>query len=265
MFGKKLKFILFIPLLPLFFSFLFNKPENFKEDQLIVWNVGQGQMVTYLSDRYCHHFDMGGEKGKFPKKKIFKLCKKKKNRVHYTHWDWDHIGFSPQAKSIFPSLCRVVLPGQGLPKKRNKRRMIQRIPPCAAQNHHSIKELLWPKTVQARNSNESSRIFIIKKRVLIPGDSNSRMEKYWSSLIEDPIQVLVVGHHGSRSSTSNLLLNSLPHLNLAVASARRKRYGHPHFQTVRRLNNKGVLLLSTEDFHVRIPLKEGRKLTARPF
>jgi len=264
--AKKLKFILIVPTLPLFLSFLFNRSEQFKEDQLIVWNVGQGQMVTYLSDRYCHHFDMGGEKGKFPKKKVFKLCHSKKNKVHYTHWDWDHIGFSLQAKKIFPSLCRVILPGQRFPQSQKKSRMIQRIPPCIAQNHPGIRELVWPDTAKPQNSNESSRIFIIKRRVLIPGDSNYRMEKYWSSLIEDPIQVLVVGHHGSRFSTSNLLLNSLPHLNLAVASARRKRYGHPHLSTVRRLSHKGVLLLSTEDFnHVRIPLREGRKLTARPF
>ena len=257
---------MFIPIIPLFFSFLFNKTESFREDQVIVWNVGQGQMVTYLSDRYCHHFDMGGEKGKFPKKKIFNLCKKKKNRVHYTHWDWDHIGFSSQAKRIFPSLCRVVLTGQELPKKPNKRRMIQRIPPCIAQNHPSIKELLWPEAVQARNSNESSRIFVIKKRVLIPGDSNRRMEQYWSTLVKDPIQVLVVGHHGSRSSTSNFLLNNLPHLNLAVVSARRRRYGHPHPQTVKILKSRGVLLQSTEDFHhIRIPLREGRKLKGHPF
>ncbi len=265
MLSQKLKFILFIPVLPLFLSFLFNKQESFKEDQLIVWAVGQGQMVTYLSDKYCHHFDMGGEEGKFPKKKVFKLCRNKKNKVHYTHWDWDHIKFSSQAKRIFPSLCRVVLPGQGLPQSRKKRRMIQRIPPCIAQNHSSIKELLWPDTIQPKNSNESSRIFVVKNRVLIPGDSNNRMEKYWSHLIEDPIQVLIVGHHGSSSSTSNFLLTSLPHLNLAVASARKRRYGHPHFRTVRRLNNKGVLLLSTEDFnHIRISLGKGKPI-ARPF
>ena len=185
--------------------------------------------------------------------------------MHYTHWDWDHIKFSSQAKRIFPSLCRVVLPGQGLPQSRKKRHMIQRVPPCIAQNHSSIKELLWPDLAQPQNSNESSRIFVIQKRVLIPGDSNQRMEKYWSTLVEDPIQILIAGHHGSFSSTSNFLLNSLPHLSLAVASARKRRYGHPHIQTVRRLNKKGVLLLSTEDFnHIRIPLREGRPV-ARPF
>jgi len=206
---------------------------------------------------------MGGER--FPKRKVFKLCRGKKNRVHYTHWDQDHINFSLQAKRIFPSLCRVVLPGQGLPQSRKKRRLIQRIPPCIAQNHPNIRELVWSNTVQPRSSNESSRIFVIKKRILIPGDSNRRMEKHWSALVEDPIQVLVVGHHGCFSSISDFLLNRLPYLSLAVVSARKSRYGHPHFQTVRRLNQRGVLLLSTEDFnHIRIPLREGKPV-ARAF
>lgn len=257
MLAKKLKFIFFIPLLLFFASFLFNPSEDFKEDQLIVWSVGQGQMVTYSSGQTCHHFDMGGEK--FPKKKIFKLCKDKKNKVRYTHWDQDHINFSLQAKRIFPSLCRVVSLRQRLPLSRKKRWMIQKIPPCTAQHYPDIRELILPETAQPKNSNESSRIFIIKKQVLIPGDSNQRMEKYWSSLVKDPIQILIAGHHGSFSSTSYFLLDHLPHLSLAVASARRKRYGHPHFQTIKRLNKRGVRLLSTEDFnHIRIPLKTGK-------
>ena len=255
--AKKLKFIFFIPVLLFFASFLFHSSEDFKEDQLIIWSVGQGQMVTYLSHHTCHHFDMGGES--FPKKKIFKLCKNKKNKVHYTHWDQDHINFSLQAKRIFPSLCRVTSLRQRLPLSRKKRWMIQRIPPCTAQHYPDIRELFWPENVRLKNSNESSRVFIIKKRVLIPGDSSQRMEKYWSSLVKDPIQILIAGHHGSFSSTSSFLLNHLPHLNLAIASARRKRYGHPHFQTVQRLNKRGVRLLSTEDFnHIRIPLKKGK-------
>ena len=28
--------------------------------RLIVWSVGQGQMVTYVFKKTCHHFDMGG-------------------------------------------------------------------------------------------------------------------------------------------------------------------------------------------------------------
>ena len=263
MFQKKIKLIFFIPVLVLFSSFLFYKKEHFKEDQLVVWNTGQGQMVTYLSDKHCHHFDMGGER--FPEKKIFKWCRHRKNRVYYTHWDWDHINFSARAKRIFPSLCRVVLPRQRLPRNRRKRRMIQRIPPCAAQKHPSIKELVWPDSAHPASSNESSRIFVIKNKVLIPGDSNHRMEKYWSSLIKDPIEVLIAGHHGSRLSTSNTLLKKLPHLRLAAVSARKKRYGHPHFQTIRRLRKKGVPLLSTEDFnHIRISLGRG-KFKVRPF
>ena len=230
-------------------------PEPFKKDQLMVWNVGQGQMVTYVSQKECHHFDIGGESQFFPEKKIFKLCRKKKNKVSYTHWDLDHINFSSKMKRIFPSLCRV---DPALPMPIRKRRMIQKIPLCGHQNNHYVTEIPLPKEVRSTNSNESSRIFVLKNKVLIPGDSTKKMEYYWSPLIKSKkISILVLGHHGSKTSTSSFLLKHLPDLKLAISSARRKRYNHPHPTTVRRLRMKGIQHVSTETFgyHIRIPLE----------
>ena len=222
-------------------------------EQLIVWSVGQGQMVTYISKTHCHHFDMGGEY--FPKKKLFRTCNNKKNRIYYSHWDYDHINFSLKVKKILPSLCRD--PSfSDLPIHSKKRKIIQKIPLCTSQNPPFIKEIILPKNISPRNSNESSRIFIINKKALISGDSSSRMEKYWSPfLLKYPIKILITGHHGSRSSTSNFLLNHTPHLQLAVSSARKKRYGHPHQNTIQKLRKRKILFINTEDFgHIRISL-----------
>lgn len=195
---------------------------------------------------------MGGEY--FPEKKLFQVCSNKKNRVNYSHWDWDHINFSSKVKRILPSLCRV---SSRLPLNKRKKRMIQKIPPCSTDNPLSIYEVPFPKTVQPKNSNESSRVFIVKRKILIPGDSTARMEKHWSSfLLGIPIKILITGHHGSRSSTSYVLLDVLPQLQLAISSARRKRYGHPHPSTVQKLRKKGILFINVEDFgHIRVILK----------
>ena len=226
-----------------------------KTGRLIVWSVGQGQMVTYVFKKTCHHFDMGGEY--FPKKDLFKTCGQKKNRVYYSHWDQDHINFSLKVKKILPSLCRS---GDKAPpnrkKYRKKRKIILKIPLCAEKAPDFIEEI--PLKKKPKNSNESSRIFVLNKKVLIPGDSPSKMEKHWSKALKDPsfkIEVLIVGHHGSRSSTSKLLLSRIPHLKLAASSARRKRYGHPHPLTIKRLRKKRVRVLNTEDFgHIDISL-----------
>ncbi len=255
-YSKKLKHSIWIAIIFILIVLSFFSPEiKLQGEHLIVWNVGQGQMVTYSTPQECIHFDMGGER--FPKNKIFKICHKKQNIVYYTHWDLDHINFSLLAQKIFPSLCRA-LTSLDTPQKKYKKRWFQKIPPCHQDLPPYIKEL---KNIyhHSQTSNEKSRIFIIKDKILIPGDSNKKMEKYWSPLIPSSIQILIAGHHGSKTSSSHLLLSKLPQLQIGISSSRKKRYGHPHSKTVRRFHQRGILFISTEDFHhIRIPLNRKR-------
>jgi competence protein ComEC len=62
------------------------------------------------------------------------------------------------------------------------------------------------------------------------------------------VRWLVLGHHGSRTSTSDNLLRSLPSLRLTIASARHAKYGHPHSEVLQRLRFYRVPVLSTEDW-----------------
>lgn len=218
------------------FSAIFeSKKLSHQKEKLIVWSVGQGQMITYVTPSHCHHFDMGGEN--FPKKKIFKICRSKKNQVRYSHWDLDHINFSSYSQRIFPSLCRAHKKTY-LPKSKRKLNLIQKIPVCKKITSKFITEVKLPDKANPKTSNEKSRIFIIKKQILIPGDSTQKMEKFWVPLIKDSIQLLILGHHGSKSSTSHLLLDFLPHINIAIASSRKKKYSHPHEDVKNRLKKK---------------------------
>ena len=98
-----------------------------------------------------------------------------------------------------------------------------------------------------KNPNELSKVFTWNKKVLLPGDSLAKNELYWSKkLAKMKIEVLILGHHGSATSTSNRLLKKLPLLRLAIASARKNRFGHPHPDVYNRLTRKGVPLISTE-------------------
>ena len=224
--------------------------------QLIVWSVGQGQMITYSDIKSCIHFDMGGEK--FPGKKLFKECGRKANKVFFSHWDWDHINFSRKAWKRLSHFCRIGWPGGTGSKK--KKKFLSIIPECAKNENKVFKEIVFPyrlnKKKQATQANKSSRVVVIKNRILIPGDSPGSSEQIWKKYITDPISILIVGHHGSRYSTTEELLKQLPHLKFAIASARRKRYNHPHPFVKKRLARRGVPLLSTEEFyHIRIPLE----------
>ena len=230
-----------------------------KKAQLITWYVGQGQMITYSDITSCIHFDMGGEI--FPEKNLIKECGQKENKVFFSHWDWDHINFTKRAWKRLPFFCRLNQPG-GIGNKK-KKIFLSPIPFCnklSKQKSEKIfREILffpqWDKNKKSTKSNKHSRVVVIKNQVLIPGDSPGSSEKLWQGKIKAQIKILMVSHHGSRYSTTPKLLKYLPHLRIAVASARKKRYGHPHPLVKERLAKRGVPLLSTENFnHIRIPI-----------
>lgn len=250
-------FLVFI----LIFLFPIGRFSQDKKNQLIIWYVGQGQMVTYSDTTSCLHFDMGGEY--LPLKKLVKECRKKENKVFFSHWDWDHINFTKKVKRHLPPLCRINTPG-GKGNK-TKKQFLSSIPFCdqksIKKSKKIFKEILFPYYRNAdkkhTDSNKSSRIVIVKDIILIPGDSPGSSEKLWWQKIKTPVKILILSHHGSRHSTSSNLLKHLSYLKIAIASARKKVYGHPHKFVKKRLARRGVALLSTEDFnHIRIPLPE---------
>ncbi len=207
--------------------------------QLIVWNVGQGQWVTLKQTNECLHFDMGGEYA--PWKAIMNACRRLPNRISFSHWDWDHIGFSPKLNRFLPQSC-VLRPPSGKSNSK-KKLMLARLPSCREMNQPFLE---WSPT-KAHSANSASRVFLWRD-VLIPGDSDKGQEAIWQSQLPKTTftRVLILGHHGSRTSTSKRLLLKLPNLKMAIASARQSRYGHPHPEVIQKLEEQKIPLLSTE-------------------
>ena len=236
---------------------------NKKPTEIIVWYVGQGQMVTYSTPTLCIHFDMGGEI--FPIKELSQECQTKQNQVFFSHWDWDHINWTRKAYKRLNHFCRLNDPGGEGTKK--KKIWLFKVPKCSK---HTIKasqklfrEVVFsPKQNQDRRhtaSNKASKVVVLKNQVLIPGDSPGSSERLWIRKIKAPIEVLIASHHGSRYATTDRLLQHLPYLKIAIASARRKRYGHPHPLLKKRLAKRGIPLLSTEEFnHIRLPIHDSK-------
>jgi len=217
------------------------------QSEFIVWNVGQGLWVTYIDSSTCHHFDIGGEKNKtkFLKKSLREHCLNKINFAYFSHWDWDHIGLAQIAKSWLPNLCIKVWP-QGSSNFR-KKNTLSTLGEChSGPLIPEIVELTFE--TQARyKPNQLSRIFLINNEILLPGDSPVDMEKKWREQISDrnQIRILVLGHHGSKTSTSPLTLNKLLHLKAGIASSNPRRYGHPHQLVLKRLRKSHVPVIKT--------------------
>jgi len=216
---------------------------------LYIWSVGQGSWATAVEGRVCYHFDMGGEKTTF--KKIKKLCGHRKNFLMISHSDKDHISFIWWGLKNLPHLCLLTTPRETLTAYAKK--TLSQISACRNSTAKNImfQELQFQPQV-VTDKNYLSRVFVLRgarRDVLIPGDSTSEAEKLWVSKIspEFSIKLLLLGHHGSRTSTSDILVKKLqPALKFAVASARKRRYGHPHPIVIDRLKSNGVSATSTE-------------------
>jgi competence protein ComEC len=213
-----------------------------RADELIVWNVGQGLWVTQVEKSRCLHFDTGGERA--PGRSLEKLCQGKDNLYLFSHWDWDHVGLVQKAFHRLQNSCVLRAPAGEANEKRQE--LFSSLQPCSIRWPSEIQEL--KSSTKARTSNDASRVFVLRN-VVLPGDSTSKREKDWSlNFSVHKASLLILGHHGSRTSTSAKLLEKMPELKQAVASARKQKYGHPHVQVVTRLKLKGIALLSTEEW-----------------
>lgn len=72
---------------------------------------------------------------------------------------------------------------------------------------------------------------------------NEMLENSYSDLDAD---VLKVGHHGSRYSTSEDFLNAVSPQYAVIECGEDNKYGHPHSETVTKLESKGVDIYRTD-------------------
>ncbi len=208
--------------------------------ELIVWNVGQGQWATVVTEEGCWHFDVGGEFA--PWTAIMAECRARRNFVSLSHWDWDHVNFVGRARNYLPNICLLLGP-QGRSSER-KEKLLAGMNDCALRRPFYY----WNGAV-GKNANASSRV-VSWRRILFPGDSSRDQERTWVERLPDvaAARILVLGHHGSATSTGLDLLRKAQRLRFAIASARFKRYGHPHARVRADLWKRGIPLLRTEDW-----------------
>lgn len=213
----------------------------------VAWNVGQGQWVTHILPDHCLHYDVGGEFNSFTpvRKSLLSWCGAKMNLINISHWDYDHILNIPQLTRNLPRLCFLNKPEYGSSKKASQKILQFNIPTCQIS---SITISKWTP-MKAKDTNSSSIIFM-DDAVLTTGDSPIQQENIWTNelLKVKTTRVLILGHHGSRTSTGTLLLKRLPHLKFSIASARFAKYGHPHQEPLKRLSSFHIPVIKTEDW-----------------
>ena len=226
--------------------------------QLTVLDVGQGQCVLLTAKGRTFIIDCGGEYDESAadlaaetllSHGIFRI-----DGLILTHFDRDHAGGAEYLLTRIP-VDRVFLsPAGDIPKLRKG---IEAAAGNRADYVHEDKILTWDgcsitifAPVSANSDNESGISVLFSGEncdILITGDMNTLGETLLLSSREIPkLEALVVGHHGSKSSTSERLLEkTMPEIAI-ISVGEDNPYGHPAQTVLDRLKEYGCEIRRTD-------------------
>jgi competence protein ComEC len=102
----------------------------------------------------------------------------------------------------------------------------------------------------ASAANDDSLVLLIelgRRRALLTGDAERAAE---GSILENchvpEVTLLKVGHHGSRTSTSEELLNAVKPQFAFISAGYLNQFHHPHRDVLERLENRHTMVLRTD-------------------
>lgn len=112
----------------------------------------------------------------------------------------------------------------------------------------------FSKTGIGESENDNSIVLLLQykgKSILFTGDMTSKMEADVAEAVRycgvDSLSILKVGHHGSKYSSSEEFLAGIMPKAAVISCAARNTYGHPHKETLQRLEDVGALVLRTDE------------------
>ena len=231
-----------------------------------VLDVGQGLAVHLQTARHDALFDTGaGEAGRVLLPVLRARGVSRLDALWLSHHDIDHDG---AADSLLPQL-----PVGRLYRGQPGSAAAWRGQPCVAGQSwvwDGVRiDVLAPRAGEQGEDNALScvlRVATLQQALLVSGDAPLATEaalvaRYGRQLRSD---VLVLGHHGSRTSSGALWLQTVQPRLALVSAGYLNRYRHPHPEVVSRLDASGIALWRTDrDGALRVQLGKTLQLQAQ--
>lgn len=114
-------------------------------------------------------------------------------------------------------------------------------------------EVLWPETDPTELESNTSSI-VVKltygdTSFIMTGDAPKNIEEYLVLTYGEHLNadVLKVGHHGSRTSSSELFVDEVDPSLAIISAGKDNRYGHPHVEVTDLLFNNGIKTHNTAE------------------
>ncbi|AIO41133.1 DNA internalization-related competence protein ComEC/Rec2 [Burkholderia cenocepacia] len=230
--------------------------------RLTVLDVGQGASVLVETANRTLLFDAGpGAESTHAGTRIVAPSLRARgirtlDSLVLSHADADHAGGAQAvyAAADVRQLLAGIAPQHRLWRAAEAAGVADRLP-CAAGQRWTWDgvsfTMLWPPRASARRSNERSCVLRIDAggtSALLTGDIDARAERQLVADARDALaaQILVVPHHGSRTSSVEPFLDSVGPRVAVFPVGYRNRFGHPHRTVLARYAARGIPLPRTD-------------------
>ena len=221
------------------------------ETSLTVLNVGQGQCLILQSEGRAFLVDCGGDSDRkaadIAAETLISRGIQRLDGILLTHCDRDHAG------AVGNLLCRVdtdllVLPEASELASCTSGDVIYAVNDLQLTFGDTTITVYAPTFPGNSNENSLCILFDTKKcDILITGDRNGFGERMLLRNAEIPkVDVLLAGHHGSRNSTCEQLLQAAQPEIVCISVGRDNPYGHPAPELLNRLAEYGCTVFRTD-------------------
>ena len=229
-----------------------------QEDYLKMIDVGQGDAILIRSNQKVLLMDTGGlyRKGQLFYHTLYPLLKSEGiYKIHYlvlSHGDDDHMGEA--AFLIKNYRVDTVYLNQG--SRNSLEKEIERI-------HKNVSSIKEGQVIQVgdvtfielnkewEDENDSSSVFLMiykDIKVLLTGDASIASEKYILDTYDLPeVGILKAGHHGSKTSTSEELLQVIQPKLVLISCGKDNKFKHPSEETIMKFNQYDIPYLRTDE------------------
>lgn len=224
-------------------------------------DVSQGQSIVFSSGRACAVVDCGGrstveDPGDLAARKLLAQGHRSLDLLVLTHPHDDHVNGVLRLMHWLPVRTLVIPAAADMTEA-----PLCDILALAAQNHTAVVRVDAERTVTAGGisvhlypepcaGQEDGSMIVLATigdyDTLVPGDVDSAAEaKFLDGCTYPDIELLLVGHHGSKKSTSDAWLDAIAP-DAAIISVGYNSYGHPTAETLARLQAHNIPIYRTD-------------------
>ena len=264
---KELNIFVYIIYFIIIFIFLFRRKKEYlyillillvihfflpSSDHVEFINVGQGDSTLISLNNKTYLIDTGGNRNREVYYYNLKPVLKKNGvkRIDYlilTHGDYDHMGEAINLVNNFKVEKVIFNCGEFNDLEQDLIKVLDKknIPyySCIKELNIDNNKLYFLQTKEYDNENDNSNVIYTEidgYKFMFMGDASIEREKDILDEYElNNIDVLKVGHHGSKSSSSELFINSI-NPKYSIISVGKNNYGHPNTEVLKILSNSKI-------------------------